>query len=286
MSRGIKLLLIENVDNLGIVGDVVNVRTGYARNFLLPRNLATEPSDQLVKDLAGKRAEAQKEIAEQRKQREVLATKVNGAAIKLVRSCNDQGILYASITQQDVATALNEQGYAVKPRDVRISQTIKRVDSYELHIKLDSDLDSIVKLTVEADRKLDLDHADDHKKGDGKGEGKSGASAGAEGQAAEGADAKDGAKAEGKSDAKEEGRKSDGKSDGRDGGRREGGDGDKPRKREWKKDRSDAPPKAQQSFLGEERKIVKWSSGSSTKAADVAESKADKAKKAAAKKSS
>jgi large subunit ribosomal protein L9 len=262
MSRNLKLLLIENVDNLGIVGDVVNVRTGYARNFLLPRNLATEPSDQLVKELAGKRAEAQKQIAEQRKQREVLATKVNGVAIKLVRSCNDQGILYASITQQDVATALNEQGYAVKPRDVRISQTIKRVDSYELHIKLDSDLDSIVKLTVEADRKLDLDH-DDAKKPDSRGEAK------AEGQAAEGAEAT----ADGKSDAKEEGKKHDGK------------DGDKPRKREWKKDRSESAPKAQQSFLGEERKIVKWSTASSKAAADAgAETKADKAKKAAAKK--
>lgn len=263
MSRSLKLLLIENVDNLGIVGDVVSVRTGYARNFLLPRNLATEPSDQLVKELAGKRAEAQKQLAEQRKQREVLATKVNGVAIKLVRSCNDQGILYASITQQDVATALNEMGYAVKPRDIRIAQTIKRVDSYELHVKLDSDLDSTIKLTVEADRKLDLDNADEGKKSDGKGEAKGAA----EGEAAEGAEAKAG-------DAKDEGKKPDGK------------DGDKPRKREWKKDRSDAPPKAQQSFLGEERKIVKWSSGSSTKAADAAESKADKAKKAAAKKSS
>lgn len=260
MSRSLKLLLIENVDNLGIVGDVVNVRTGYARNFLLPRNLATEPSDQLVKDLAGKRAEAQKQIAEQRKQREVLATKVQGVSIKLVRSCNDQGILYASITQQDVATALNEMGYAVKPRDIRIAQTIKRVDSYELHVKLDSDLDSTIKLTVEADRKLDLDNADDSKKSDGKGEAK----AGAEGETAEGAEAK--------TESKEEGKKSDGK------------DGDKPRKREWKKDRTESAPKAQQSFLGEERKIVKWSTGSSTKAAEVAESKADKAKKAAAKK--
>lgn len=257
MSRSLKLLLIENVDNLGIVGDVVNVRTGYARNFLLPRNLATEPSDQLVKELAGKRAEAQKQLAEQRKQREVLATKVQGVAIKLVRSCNDQGILYASITQQDVASALNEMGYAVKPRDIRIAQTIKRVDSYELHVKLDSDLDSTIKLTVEADRKLDLDNADDAKKSDGKGEAK------AEGEAAEGAEAKSG-------EAKEEGKKSEGK------------DGDKPRKREWKKDRTESAPKAQQSFLGEERKIVKWSSGSSNKAAEVAESKADKAKKAAA----
>jgi len=265
MAKNLKLLLVENVENLGIVGDVVNVRTGYARNFLLPRNLATEALEAKSASIEARQAELEKQIAEQRKQREVLATKVNGVAIKLVRSCNDQGILYASITQQDVAAALNEQGYAVKPRDVRISQTIKRVDSYELHIKLDSDLDSIVKLTVEADRKLDLDH-DDAKKTDGKAK----ADANAEGgEAAEGA----AAQADGKAEAKDDGKKHD--------GRRDGGDGDKPRKREWKKDRADAPPKAQQSFLGEERKIVKWSTASKASAEPAADSKADKAKKAA-----
>lgn len=156
MARNVKLLLTENVEALGIVGDVVNVRTGYARNFLLPRVLATEPSEEKIKALAAKRAEAERMLAEQRKQREDLNKKLTGVEVHLTRSCNDQGILYGAITQHDVSDALNTMGFAVKPRDVRIGQVIKRVDTYDLHIKLDSDLDAIIKLWVVADRKLDL----------------------------------------------------------------------------------------------------------------------------------
>lgn len=155
MNKNVKLLLVENVEGQGIVGDVVNVRVGYARNFLLPRGLATEPSEELVAKLAAKRAEAQKLLAEQRKQREALTEKLKGVEITLIRSCNDQGILYGAITQQEVASQLNEKGYAVKPRDIRLSQAIKRVDNYDVHIKLDSDLDATIKLHIQADRKLE-----------------------------------------------------------------------------------------------------------------------------------
>lgn len=157
MAKSLKLLLTENVEALGIVGDVVNVRTGYARNYLLPRNMATTPSEEKVKELAGKRADAERQVAMQRKARQELNEKLKGVEITLIRSCNDMGILYGAITQQDVAAALNEQGYSVKPRDVRIAQTIKRIDSYDVHVKLDSDLDSTVKLHVKPDRELDME---------------------------------------------------------------------------------------------------------------------------------
>lgn len=156
MPSNVKLLLTENVDSLGIVGDVVNVRLGYARNFLLPRNLATQPSEELIKSLAAKRAAAEKMLAEQRKAREELCAKLQGIEVHLTRSCNDQGILYGAITQQDVASELNKMGHAVKPRDIRLPQAIKRIDTYDVHVKLDSDLDSTIKLWVVADRPLDL----------------------------------------------------------------------------------------------------------------------------------
>lgn len=165
MPKNMKLLLIENVDSLGIVGDVVSVRTGYARNFLLPRALATTPSEELVASLAAKRAEAERLVAQQRSQREETTEKLRGVTMELVRSCNDQGILYGAITQQDVATELTGRGYVVKPRDVRLPGSIKRVDSYEIHIKLDSDLDALIKLTVKPDRELpkDAGHGPDEK---------------------------------------------------------------------------------------------------------------------------
>jgi large subunit ribosomal protein L9 len=154
MAKSLKLLLVENVESLGIVGDVVNVRTGYARNYLLPRSLATQPSDDKIKELAGKRAVAQKEVEALRSARVALNDKLKGTELTLIRSCNDQGILYGAITQQDLAASLKEQGFAVNARDIRIPQTIKRVDSFDIHVKLDTDLDQIIKVHVKPDRDL------------------------------------------------------------------------------------------------------------------------------------
>jgi large subunit ribosomal protein L9 len=157
MAKNMELLLTENVDGTGIVGDVVRVRKGFARNYLLPRGMATQPSEEMIKSLAAKRAEAQRMLAELRKQREELTGKLAGFELRLVRSCNDQGILYAAITQHDIATALGTAGFpGIKDREVRLGQTIKRIDKFAVHIKLDSDLDAEISLVVDSDRPLDL----------------------------------------------------------------------------------------------------------------------------------
>ena len=166
MAKSVKLLLVENVDSLGIVGDVVNVRTGYARNFLLPRALATTPSEELVKQLAAKRADAQKAVALERKSREAAIAKLKDVEITLVRSVNDQGILYGAVTQQDIASALKELGHNVKPREVRIAQTIKRIDSFDVHVKLDSDLDATVRVHVKPDRELEAARKEEQEEAD------------------------------------------------------------------------------------------------------------------------
>ena len=161
MAKSIKLLLTENVDNLGIVGDVVNVRIGYARNYLLPRDLATEPSDEILAQLAEKRAQAEKDLAALRSQREALIGKLEGLELTLTRACNDQGHLYGSVTQQDISTALTELGFPVQPREVRLAQTIKRIDTFDVLVKFDTDLEANVKLWVVADRTLDLEREDE-----------------------------------------------------------------------------------------------------------------------------
>lgn len=156
MARNVELLLTESVEALGIVGDVVKVRTGYARNYLLPRNYATTPSEEKIKELAAKRAEAERQLADLRKVREDLVTKLNGYELNIIRSCNDQGILYGAVTQQEISTALGAAGFGVRARDVRLGQTIKRVDTYEVHIKFEAELEAVIKLWVMPDRKLEL----------------------------------------------------------------------------------------------------------------------------------
>lgn len=161
MSKTIKLLLTENVDSLGIVGDVVEVKMGYARNYLMPHDMATMPSDEAIAELAGKRAEAEKEMLALRSNREQMIDKLDGVELTLVRSCNDAGHLYGSVTQNDIAEALTNAGYPVTPRSVRLPNAIKRIDSFDIHIRLDQDLEADIKLEVVPDRELHLDDRED-----------------------------------------------------------------------------------------------------------------------------
>ena len=157
MAKSIKLLLTENVDSLGIVGDVVNVKVGYARNYLLPFNYATTPSDELIASLAERRAQAEKDVAAHRSERETMINKLDGQELTMDRACNDQGHLYGSVTQQDISIALKEVGFAVAPREVRLPVAIKRVDSFDILVKVDTDLEAHVKLWVVADRHIEND---------------------------------------------------------------------------------------------------------------------------------
>lgn len=157
MSKTIKLLLTENVESLGIVGDVVTVKMGYARNYLLPREMAMMPSDEAIADLADKRAKAEKEMLALRANREQMIDKLDGVHLTLVRSCNDAGHLYGSVTQQDIAEALTNEGYPVTPRSVRLPHAIKRIDAFDIHIRLDQDLEADIKLEVVPDRELHIE---------------------------------------------------------------------------------------------------------------------------------
>ena len=156
-TKTVKLLLTESVDNLGIVGDVVSVRLGFARNYLLPRELATEPSDEKLAALAEKRVQAEKERAEQMASRREMIAKMDGCEVTLERSCNDIGHLYGSVTQHDIARALAEKGFEVKAREVRIPYTIKRLDSFDILVKLASDMEATIRLSVIADRAIEED---------------------------------------------------------------------------------------------------------------------------------
>ena len=155
MARPVELLLTRNVENLGIVGDIVKVRAGFARNYLLPHALAEHPTEAKIEALKEARAKALAEIAAQRQLREETIGKLTGISIKLVRSCNDQGVLYGSITQRDIADALVAAGYAVDMRAVRLAAPFRRIGSYTCLIQFDRDLKADITVDVSADRTLE-----------------------------------------------------------------------------------------------------------------------------------
>ena len=109
-SRRIELLLNRTVEHLGLVGDVVKVRAGYARNFLLPFGIAEAPTPERIEELKEAREAAAAEMAAIRAARADTIEKLAEITLELVRSCNDQGALYGSVTQRDISDGLIELG--------------------------------------------------------------------------------------------------------------------------------------------------------------------------------
>ncbi|HRP63885.1 MAG TPA: 50S ribosomal protein L9 [Phycisphaerales bacterium] len=155
MAKTIKLLLLKNVENLGIVGDIIKARPGYARNYLLPQGLAETPTPSKIESLKEARAQAQAELAQLRAAREELLGRMTDVRLTLVRSANDQGILYGSVTQRDISDALQEAGYDVSIRSVRLSQPIRRIGHYDVVVQFEKDLRTDIHITIEGDRPID-----------------------------------------------------------------------------------------------------------------------------------
>jgi len=154
--RTINLLLLENIESLGIIGDVVKVRTGYARNYLLPMGMAEPPSDERIEELRAERAEALARVEARRSDREELITRLGEVELTLIRSCNDRGGLYGSVTQRDIADGLEQVGYpGVDIRAVRLPASIRRIGSYEVPIQFEADLRADITVVVEPDQPLE-----------------------------------------------------------------------------------------------------------------------------------
>lgn len=173
--KTIELLLLDNVDNLGIVGDVVKVKPGYARNYLLPHGLATTPTPGAIEKLAARRAEVEAELKALRAQQVSLMEKLAEVELTMERSANDQGILYGGVSQHDIAEALKAEGYEVEDRFIRIGDQIKRLDTYDIPIVIDKELKVEIKLWIVSDKPAEELEVDPDAEGEA-----------AEGEAAEG----------------------------------------------------------------------------------------------------
>jgi len=153
--RKVELLLNRTIENLGLVGDVVKVKPGFARNYLLPHGYAEAPTAEKIEALKDLRAQAQAELAKVRAARQALNERLEGVSIKLIRSVNDQGVLYGAVTQRDISDQLVADGYPVDFRAVRLQNPIRRIGSYACLIQLDRDLKSEIGIEVLPDRTLD-----------------------------------------------------------------------------------------------------------------------------------
>ena len=151
MARTVKLLLKESIKHVGRVGDIVEVSPGYARNYLLPQDLAVQPTPNNVKKVEERRKEIEKQERERRDQQAALIQRLAGVEVTLERRANEQGHLYGAVSATEIAKALQAQGYNIQPDDVNLPGRLDRIDTYQATIRFAEDLVTEVKVWVAPD---------------------------------------------------------------------------------------------------------------------------------------
>src|ERR1041385_3980330 len=131
-----QVLLREDIDNLGARGEIVRVKTGYARNYLLPRNLAVEATANNVRQIEGEKAALAKREAKERGTAELQGDQLRKLTLKFERKVGEAGVLYGSVTSMDIAHELKEQGYEIDRRKIVLREPIKRFGSYRVPVRL------------------------------------------------------------------------------------------------------------------------------------------------------
>src|SRR4029077_12582740 len=143
-----QIILQEDVEKLGTRGQVVDVANGYARNFLLPRNLGIEATPGNLKRLEKMRATFAKKKATEKEAAQKLAELLSAVSLSLTRKAGENDQLFGSVTTGDIAHALALQGYQIEKRKIVLTDPIKVIGEYQIPIKLHREITSSVKLTV------------------------------------------------------------------------------------------------------------------------------------------
>ena len=144
-----EVILVEKVDRLGGLGDLVNVRSGFARNYLLPTGKAKVASAENIAEIEARRAEFEKVEADSLAAAEARRDKMNGLEISITAKSGTEGKLFGSIGNTDIADAVTAAGVEVAKREVRLPDgPIRLAGEYEITLHLHTDVDAVVKITI------------------------------------------------------------------------------------------------------------------------------------------
>lgn len=144
-----QVILLEKVANLGNLGDVVKVKDGFARNFLIPKGKAKRATDANLKAFESRRAELEKAQAETLAQAQARGAKLDGLTVQVVQKAGVDGRLFGSVTNYDIVDALAKLGHEVERSQVRMpSGPLKQVGEYPLQVQLHTDVVATVNVSV------------------------------------------------------------------------------------------------------------------------------------------
>ena len=143
-----QVILLERVAKLGQMGEVVNVKDGYARNFLLPQGKALRANATNVKSFETRKAQLQAQNLETKKEAEAVAAKLDGQMFTVIRSASDAGALYGSVTSRDASDAATDSGISVGRGQVVMLKPIKDLGIHDVSVVLHPEVSATIKLNV------------------------------------------------------------------------------------------------------------------------------------------
>ena len=143
-----QVILLERVAKLGQMGDVVKVKDGYARNFLLPQGKALRASDANIKNFEAQKAQLEARNLETRKEAEALGEKIDGQTYVVIRSASDAGALYGSVTPRDIADAATEAGFTIDRKQITLNAPIKDLGLHDVSVVLHPEVSVTVVVNV------------------------------------------------------------------------------------------------------------------------------------------
>jgi large subunit ribosomal protein L9 len=143
-----QVILLERVAKLGQMGEVVKVKDGYARNFLLPQGKALRASEANIKGFEGQKAQLETRNLETRKEAQALADKLDGQRFIVIRSASDAGALYGSVTPRDCAEAATAEGFSVDRKQITLQNPIKYLGLHEVVVVLHPEVSATISMNV------------------------------------------------------------------------------------------------------------------------------------------
>ena len=147
----ITILLREDVDNLGGRGEIVKVKSGYARNFLLPQKMATLASKGNIKQIEGERSALLRKSAQEKSTADAQAEQMKDISLSFERRAGEGGTLFGSVTSMDIADALKAKGYEIDRRKIVLKDAIKETGNFTVNVKLHREVTLPVPVTVTAE---------------------------------------------------------------------------------------------------------------------------------------
>lgn len=143
-----ELILLEKVNNLGLMGDLVRVKPGYARNYLLPQKKALKNTEENRKYFEDKRVEIEARNLELRNEAEAVSEKIDGQSFIVIRSASETGSLYGSVSKRDIATAATASGLSVDRKQIELNRPFKEIGIYEVKVNLHPEVETSIYINI------------------------------------------------------------------------------------------------------------------------------------------